>query len=94
MKADARYEYGPPPDAVKERVRRIQQICKAFRVKLPEAALRFPLGHPAVVSVIPGAQRASEAKRNAEMMRAKIPPALWRALKDEKLMRADAPAPR
>jgi D-threo-aldose 1-dehydrogenase len=94
VKADARYEYGPPPDAVKERVRRIQQICKAFRVKLPEAALRFPLGHPAVVSVIPGAQRASEAKRNAEMMRAKIPPALWRALKDEKLIRADAPAPR
>ena len=94
VKADAHYDYGPPPDEVKERVRRIQQICKAFKVKLPEAALRFPLGHPAVVSVIPGAQRASEAKRNAEMMSAKIPPALWRTLKDEKLIRADAPAPR
>ncbi len=94
LKADAHYEYGPPPNGVKERVRRIQQICKAFRVKLAEAALRFPLGHPSVVSVIPGAQRASEAKRNAEMMSAKIPPALWRTLKDEKLIRADAPAPR
>ncbi len=94
VKADAHYEYGPPPDAVKERVRRIQQICKAFKVMLPEAALRFPLGHPTVVSVIAGAQRASEAKRNAEMMSAKIPPALWRTLKDEKLIRADAPAPR
>ena len=50
---------------IKDRVRRIQQVCKAFKIKLPEAALRFPLGHPAVVSVIPGAQRASEAKRNA-----------------------------
>ena len=94
LKADAHYDYGPPPVGVKERVRRIQKICKAFRVKLPEAALRFPLGHPAVVSVIPGAQRASEAKRNAEMMCAKIPPALWRMLRDEKLIRADAPAPR
>ena len=94
VKADSHYDYGAPPDEVRERVRRIQQICKAFKVKLPEAALRFPLGHPAVVSVIPGAQRASEARRNADMMSAKIPPALWRTLKDEKLIRADAPAPR
>ncbi|HZZ62415.1 MAG TPA: aldo/keto reductase [Roseiarcus sp.] len=94
VKADAHYEYGPPPVGIKERVRRIQQICKAFKVKLAEAALRFPLGHPSVVSVIPGAQRASEAKRNAAMMSAKIPPALWRALKEEKLIRADAPTPR
>ncbi len=94
VKADSHYDYGAPPVEVRERVRRIQQICKAFKVKLPEAALRFPLGHPAVVSVIPGAQRASEARRNADMMSAKIPPALWRTLKDEKLIRADAPAPR
>ncbi len=93
-KADAHYDYRRPPDEVRDRVRKIQQICKAFKVKLAEAALRFPLGHPAVVSVIPGAQRASEAKRNGDMMSAKIPPALWRALKDEKLIRADAPAPR
>jgi len=94
VKADAHYNYGPAPEEVNERVRRIQQICKAFKVKLAEAALHFPLGHSAVVSVIPGAQRASEAKRNAQMMCAKIPAALWRTLKDEKLIRADAPAPR
>ena len=94
VKADAHYNYGPAPENVKDRVRRIQQVCKSFKVKLPEAALRFPLGHPAVVSVIAGAQRASEAKRNAAMMNAKIPAALWRTLKAEKLMREDAPAPR
>jgi D-threo-aldose 1-dehydrogenase len=94
LKADAHYNYAPAPDEVKERVRRIQLVCKKFRVKLPEAALHFPLGHPAVVSVIAGAQRASEAKRNAAMMSAKIPVALWRALKAEKLMREDAPVPR
>ncbi len=93
LKADAHYNYQPAPDEVKERVRRIQQICKAFKVKLPEAALHFPLGHPAVVSVVPGSQRASEARRNAAMMNAKIPAALWRALKAEKLIREDAPAP-
>ncbi len=94
VKADAHYNYGSAPEEVKERVRRIQQVCKTFKVKLPEAALHFPLGHPAVVSVIAGAQRASEVKRNAAMMSAKIPSALWRALKAEKLLREDAPTPR
>ena len=94
VKADAHYNYGPAPEEVKDRVRRIQQICKSFKVALPEAALRFPLGHPAVVSVIAGAQRASEVARNAAMMRAKLPAALWRTLKAEKLLREDAPTPR
>jgi len=94
VKADAHYDYGRAPDEVKERVRRIQNICKSFKVRLPEAALRFPLGHPSVVSVIAGAQRASEARRNAAMMNAKLPAALWRALKAEKLVREDAPTPR
>jgi len=94
VKADAHYNYGPAPEEVKDRVRRIQQVCKSFKVRLPEAALRFPLGHPAVLSVIAGAQRASEVRRNAAMMNAKIPAALWRALKAEKLLRGDAPTPR
>jgi D-threo-aldose 1-dehydrogenase len=94
VKADTHYNYGPAPDEVKDRVRRIQRICKSFKVGLPEAALRFPLGHPAVVSVIPGAQRASEVRRNAAMMGAKLPAALWRALKTENLLREDAPTPR
>ena len=81
VKADAHYNYGPAPEEVQDRVRRIQHICKSFKVGLPEAALRFPLGHPAVVSVIPGAQRASEVRRNAAMMSAKLPAALWRAQK-------------
>jgi D-threo-aldose 1-dehydrogenase len=72
----------------------MQQICKSFKVALPQAALRFPLGHPAVVSVIPGAQRASEVRRNAAMMSANAPAALWRTLKAEKLVREDAPTPR
>jgi len=62
-------------------------------VKLAEAALRFPLGHPAIVSVIPGAQSAAEVRRNAEIMSAKIPPALWPALKSEGLLRSEAPVP-
>src|SRR5579863_1836055 len=36
IKADAHYNYGPAPDEVKDRVRRIQHVCKGFKVSLPE----------------------------------------------------------
>jgi D-threo-aldose 1-dehydrogenase len=93
-KRGAYYNYAPASAAILDRVARIQAICHAHGVKLAEAALRFPLGHPAVMSVIPGAQKPGEVRRNAEMIGAKIPPALWRDLKTAGLMRADAPAPR
>jgi D-threo-aldose 1-dehydrogenase len=88
------YNYAPASAEVLERVARIQAVCKAHGVRLAEAALRFPLGHPAIVSVLPGGQKPSEVRRNAEMIGAKIPPALWRDLKAAGLMRADAPTPR
>ena len=93
-KRGAFYNYAPAPEAVLERVRRIEAICKAHGVKLAEAALRFPLSHPAILSVIPGGQKAGEVRRNAAMLSAQIPSAVWRALKTEGLMRADAPTPR
>ena len=93
-KRGARYNYAPAGEEILKRVRAIDRVCKAHGVPLAEAALRFPLGHPAVVSVIPGGQRPSEVNRNAAMIRADIPQALWRDLKSEGLMRKDAPAPK
>jgi D-threo-aldose 1-dehydrogenase len=60
-------------------------------VKLPQAALRFPLIHPSVVSVIPGAVSPKEVTLNVKMMGAKIPKALWKELKSAGLMYKDAP---
>lgn len=87
------YNYDPAPPEILDRVRRIEEVCQAHGVALIEAALRFPLGHPAVISVIPGAQSADEVRRNAQIIGASIPPALWAALKSEGLLRADAPVP-
>ena len=93
-KPGAFYNYDPAPPAILERVAKIERVCRAHKVKLAEAALRFPLGHPCVMSVIPGGKTPAEVRRNAAMMRAKIPAALWRDLKREGLLRADAPTPR
>lgn len=93
-KPGAYYNYAPASKEILERVRNIEAVCKTHGVKLAEAALRFPLSHPAIVSVIPGGQKASEVRRNADTLGVKVPPALWRSLKAEGLLRADAPTPR
>ncbi|MBL8588926.1 MAG: aldo/keto reductase [Methylobacteriaceae bacterium] len=89
----AHYDYRPAPPDILARVARLEAVCAAHGVGLAEAALRFPLAHPCVVSVIPGAQTPEEARRNAATLAARIPAALWRDLKSEGLMRADAPTP-
>ena len=75
------------------RARASSRSARAHGVRLIEAALRFPLAHPAVVSVIPGGQTAAEVTGNAEVLRANIPHALWSDLKSQGLLRADAPVP-
>lgn len=91
--ADATYNYRPAPTDVRERVRRIETICRDHGVALASAALQFPLHHPAVASVIPGARSAAEVAANVAALEAPIPAALWAELKRAGLLRADAPTP-
>ncbi len=93
-KPGARYNYDPAPKAVLERVKKIEAVCKAHKVKLPEAALRFPLTHPCVVSVIPGAVSPKEVALNVKTMSAKLPKALWKDLKAQGLVDPRAPTPK
>ncbi len=89
----ANYNYDSAPQDILDRVGRIQKVCEAHGVKLIEAALRFPLHHPSVVSVIPGGQSPGQVESNKAVLSAEIPDALWADLKAEGLMRADAPTP-
>ena len=88
------YNYSRAPVAIRDRVAGIEAVCRRHGVKLAQAAIRFPLGHSSVLSVIPGGQKPSEVQRNREMISAKIPAALWRDLKREGFIRADAPVPK
>lgn len=93
-KPGAWYNYDRAPKSVLDRVKKIAAVCKAHGVKLPQAALRFPLTHPCVVSVIPGAVSPREVALNVETMGTKIPKGLWRDLKSEGLMHQAAPVPK
>ena len=89
----AHYNYAPAPPEILERVRRIEAVCARHRVPLAAAALQFPLGHPSVASVIPGASRPGQVQRNVIAIEHPIPGALWAELKAESLLRQDAPVP-
>jgi D-threo-aldose 1-dehydrogenase len=89
----ARYDYREALPEELDKARRIQAVCQRHGVPLAAAALQFPLGHPAVASVIPGPVTPEEVRLNVEAICHPIPPALWQDLKAEQLIREDAPTP-
>ena len=89
----ALYRYAPAEAEIIAKAERIAAVCRRHDVPLAAAALQFPLGHPSVVSVIPGPVTVKEVRANNAFMRHDIPNALWAELKAERLIRADAPTP-
>ncbi|HKM72016.1 MAG TPA: aldo/keto reductase [Stellaceae bacterium] len=81
-----------PPDIV-ARVDAIKAICDSHQVPLAAAALQFPLAHPAVAAIIPGPRSVAEFEANLRLLRYPVPSALWRDLRDAKLLHPDAPTP-
>jgi len=79
---DAHYEYQPAPPELVARARELAEICRRHGVTLPQAAVRFALRHPAVVSVVVGARDAAQAAGNLARYDIEIPDALWEELAD------------
>ncbi len=90
---DSKYNYGAASDAVQAKVGKIEAVCAAHDVSLQAAALQFPLAHPAVTSIIPGAARREEIEQNVASLEASVPAAFWSDLKSEGLVHPDAPTP-
>jgi D-threo-aldose 1-dehydrogenase len=89
----ALYNYAPAPAVVLERAGGLETACRRHDVALAQAALHFPLAHPAVVSVLVGAQTVFEVERNLAAFGKPVPAELWRDLERSGLIRADAPLP-
>jgi D-threo-aldose 1-dehydrogenase len=89
----AYYNYAPAPADVLNRVRRIESLCARSGISLRAAALQFPLGHPAVVSVIPGARSTTEFDENIAALGETIPQEFWASLKAERLIDESVPVP-
>lgn len=89
----ATYNYLPAPPEQIERALALQRVCQRHGVPLKAAAIQFPLGHPAVVSVLTGARSAHELKENLQMFKTRLPPSLWHDLVAEGLLAGDVPVP-
>jgi D-threo-aldose 1-dehydrogenase len=87
----ATYAYEPASPQIMARVGAIEEAARHHGVSLRAAALQFPLAHPLVASVIPGAITPKEALQNAEALRERVPAAFWHELKEAGLLRPDAP---
>jgi D-threo-aldose 1-dehydrogenase len=91
--AGAVYNYAPAPKAILDKTRRIAAVCEDFGVSLQAAALQFPLAHPAVKAVIPGATSPAIVAANVANIGQLIPAEFWDGLKVRGLLVADAPVP-
>lgn len=89
----ALYRYVDAEPEVMEKVKKITAICASHGVKLSAAALQFPMHHPAVASVIPGANHPDQVASNYAQVTTDIPNDLWDELKHEKCLRSNAPTP-
>jgi D-threo-aldose 1-dehydrogenase len=93
VQAGATYDYEAAPPAIVDRARRIEAVCTRHDVPLAAAALQFPLAHPAVCSVIPGALSVAEVTQNVGHLQRAIPAELWAELRHEGLLDPAAPVP-
>ena len=57
------------------------------------AALQFVLAHPAVGTVVPGAQSVAELEENFGLVGQEIPRDVWAEMRAEGLIPGDAPTP-
>ena len=89
----AMYGYDQASPAVLERANRIAEVCAAHEVTLPQAAMAFPLTHPAVAGVVVGMRSAVEVRQNLPGFASGVPGQLWNDLRSQGLLDERVPVP-
>ncbi|MBI3942936.1 MAG: aldo/keto reductase [Chloroflexi bacterium] len=89
----AQYNYQDAPPAILERVQRIEAVCNRHDVPLNVAAIQFPRFHPAITSIVMGAESAAEVAANIQALSFPIPSQLWEDLRAAGLLEEGAPTP-
>ncbi|MFF1259720.1 aldo/keto reductase [Streptomyces sp. NPDC058321] len=87
------FEYQKAPADIIAKVERIKALAAGHGVSIKAAALQFALAHPATAAVVPGATRPSRIAEDVAALKETVPAAFWTALRDERLIAADAPTP-
>jgi D-threo-aldose 1-dehydrogenase len=92
-KPGAKFNYADAPPEILEKVGKVEEVCARHQVPMKAAALQFPLAHPAVASVIPGARSVAELEENFRLISHPIPGGFWAELRSKGLLPEEAPVP-
>jgi D-threo-aldose 1-dehydrogenase len=82
----AMFGYQTASSAVLDKANRIARMCAVHGVTLPQAAMAFPLTHPAVAGVVLGMRSAEEVRQNLDFFAVGVSGQLWRDLCAEGLL--------
>jgi D-threo-aldose 1-dehydrogenase len=74
------FDYGPATPAVLARARSLAAICDRHGVSLPDAALQFPLRHPAVAAVVCGMRTGEQVTSTLDRFATVVPDEAWTEL--------------
>jgi D-threo-aldose 1-dehydrogenase len=85
------FDYVPAAPETVDRAAALADLADRRGVALAAAALRFPLGHPAVGAVLMGPRSANETRRDVELFEGVLPTPLWRELGE--ILDAGVPLP-
>jgi D-threo-aldose 1-dehydrogenase len=89
----ATYDYLPAPAELLARALAVREVCDRHGVPLRAAAIQFPLGHPAVASVVVGARSPAEVADAVAAFSYDIPGQLWWDLRRAGLLPEEVPVP-
>jgi D-threo-aldose 1-dehydrogenase len=78
--AGALFDYAPPPPRLLARARELADIAERAGTVLPEAAVQFPLRHPAVASVVCGMRTADQVRSTLRRFAGPITEQAWTEL--------------
>jgi D-threo-aldose 1-dehydrogenase len=72
-----RYAYQAADAVTLERVRKMDALCKKYKVPLAAAALQFSTHDPRITATIVGLSRAERLAQTVELAHTPIPNELW-----------------
>jgi len=87
------WNYEKAPEEIVRKVAIIKSVCADYGVEMPAAALRFPLTHPAVSSVIPGPRTPGELSQILKWWATDIPSEMWDSMAAKGLFAPGTPLP-
>jgi len=78
--ANSTFDYGPAPEAMRDKARDLAGACAARGVSIVAGPVQFALRHEAVASVVVGAQTVGEVEIDVRAAVAPLPADLWTSL--------------